>query len=468
MAQATLAGFNVDIEALREAERLGVTVLTPETLSAAYARISRDPRAVAELRAQARADVKRARESNQRIVFEFGHHSVAEHAVFNFDITGASRLLVELIESHRLASYTEKSQRYIRIGEDFIIPQEVKELGLDTEFCAYLQRCFRRYQDALARLEQKGIPARVAGEDARYFLPLATTAQLGMTVNARTLEYMLLRLSASAIAEARALAAQLLEEARRVAPSLLLFVEPSTYHTDRARRVREAANALLGQSAAQGPDGHVRLLNATSQGDERILAALVAAATGSDYAAIFSALCSAPLQEKQRIFEAATAGLSVHDALPREFEHATLTFELVVSAAAFAQLKRHRMATLTPGPYEPALGVTVPSAFYEAGVEALMGEAEADALQIWAKIQALRPEAAPYVCLNAHRRRVVVTMNLRELYHFSRLRESKHAQWDIRALAKAMATLARQAFPVCASLLGAKEEVADRLTLKAV
>ena len=51
-----------------------------------------------------------------------GHHSVAEHAVFNFDVIGISRLAMEELEKFRLCSYTEKSQRYITLDKDFVLP----------------------------------------------------------------------------------------------------------------------------------------------------------------------------------------------------------------------------------------------------------------------------------------------------------------------------------------------------------
>ena len=108
-----LAGHNIDHEIIREFQSLQPERqdLTPETVAAAYARISRNPRPVNELRAIARGEVEKARASNRNIVFEMGHSSIAEHAVFNLDVLKVSRLLVEEIERFRLASYTEKSQR---------------------------------------------------------------------------------------------------------------------------------------------------------------------------------------------------------------------------------------------------------------------------------------------------------------------------------------------------------------------
>jgi len=67
-----LAGYNIDREVIEELKKHSPPRedVTPETLSASYARISRDPRAVDKLRAVARAEVDRARRSNQNIIFK--------------------------------------------------------------------------------------------------------------------------------------------------------------------------------------------------------------------------------------------------------------------------------------------------------------------------------------------------------------------------------------------------------------
>ena len=130
--KVVLAGYNVDRDVLDELKRLAGPErldVTPETLSASYARISRDPRPADELRRAARKEVEKARRSNQTIIFKMGHHSVAEHAVFNFDVVGPSRLAIEELERFRLASFTEKSQRYITLGDDFVVPDEVAASG---------------------------------------------------------------------------------------------------------------------------------------------------------------------------------------------------------------------------------------------------------------------------------------------------------------------------------------------------
>jgi thymidylate synthase ThyX len=203
--RVTLAGFNVDSAVIAEAAERGVDreVLTPEPISAAYARISRYRKPVGELRRVARSEVAKARKSNHKIIWEMGHHSVAEHAVFNFDLVGLSRLAIEAIEHFRLCSYTEKSQRYITLDGDFVLPTEVEEAGLADEFTELvgLQNDLygEIYDTLLDRLVQASPeqaekrPGRrllegQAKEDARYVTCLATEGQLGMTLNARNLE----------------------------------------------------------------------------------------------------------------------------------------------------------------------------------------------------------------------------------------------------------------------------------------
>ena len=123
-----LSGYNIDIDELNKLKAGDKDViLTPETFSAAYARISRSPKPVNKLREFACKEVDKSRAVNQRVVFDMGHASVAEHAVFNFDILGISRLAVESLQKFRLNSYTEKSQRYITLNDDYVVPQEIKD-----------------------------------------------------------------------------------------------------------------------------------------------------------------------------------------------------------------------------------------------------------------------------------------------------------------------------------------------------
>jgi flavin-dependent thymidylate synthase len=474
MAKIELAGFNIDYDLINEIRNGGPVPedLTPETISAAYARISRDPTSVGELRRISRTEVMKARKSNAMIVFGMGHHSVAEHAVFNFDVTGVSRLAIESLESHRLASYTEKSQRYIKLDDDFVIAPEIKQRGLSDAFKAYLQRTFSRYQKLVDALVEKGMDEKLAGEDARYVLPLAVPGQLGMTINARSLEHLIKRLAAHPLTEIQDLSTDFLRVAGPIAPSLIRFVEPGHYDLHRFEHAIDAGRKLASQAAVvglhdrkqggpmeTGPDVPVRMIACDPEGDTFILATLLQGVLNRGLGPAVEWVRELSHQERAEVFEAVTKGLMIHDTMPREFEHANMTFEIILSAAAYGQFKRHRMASITTQSYDPALGVTVPISIVEAGLSGVMEEARLDAMRMADVLGGPSDPVSGYAWINANRRRCAMTVNLREFYHMSRLREDAHAQWDIRAVVSAMSVYAKRAFPVCGSLLGGKDMV---------
>lgn len=154
----------------------------------------------------------------------------------------------------------------------------------------------------------------------------------------------------------------------------------------------------------------------------------------------------------------ACARLELYDAVLREFEFASLTYELVLSAACYGQLKRHRLLSLAEQDYDPGLGYTMPPAIQESGQEALFKEVVGLSQAMYEMIEARHRGVGAYALTNAHRRRLLVKLNLRELYHLSRLREDPTAQWDIRSVVAEMTRQARGALPVTGLLLGGKTD----------
>ena len=474
-----LAGYNIDAEVIGELVRSSSprADVTPETLSAAYARISRDPRPADELRAAARSEVERARRSNRNIIFGMGHHSVAEHAVFNFDIIGVSRLAIEDLERFRLCSFTEKSQRYIKLGEDFVVPAEIREAGMEGLFAAAVRRqnglyhrlyerlrphVFERNAEAAKDPRNHSVLDGWAKEDARYVVSLAAEGQLGMTINARNLELLVRRFASKPLAELREIGIKLHTLAGEVAPSILLFTEGSDYDAETLRDIGDAlagpvAVARPGRAGKGKPPGTVRLVTATQDADDRLMAALAYATGGGPYDACFARARALTAPAKRRAAKAAFRRMEFYDFPLREFEYPDLTFELVVSASCYAQLKRHRMATMTAQPYDPGLGATVPPSIAEIGAADEFLEVVAATDEAHARLAKAAGGAADYVLTNAHRRRVLLKINARELYHVSRLREDASAQWDIRRTAGAMSSLARKAMPLTCLMLGGKD-----------
>ena len=473
-----LAGYNIDSDLICELKEKSALKqdITPETISAAYARISRSPKSVDALRREARTEVEKARKSNRNIVFEMGHSSVAEHAVFNIDVIGVSRLLTEEIEKFRLCSYTEKSQRYVLFDKDFVVPEEIVEAGLKDLFVAtvgmqndfyhHLYDQLRPYvfeqNKALAENPaNKSMLEGWAKEDARYAISLATETQLGMTINARNLELMLRRLSALPLAEAHLCSEKLYSATKDIAPSLIRYTQATDYDRLTRHNLRKVCAPYV--AGKENPSSEaVRLVWATLEADTQAAAALLFASSGMSYDSCLQEAGRMKPADAKALFKTVFKNIQSYDAVLRELENIDMLFELTMSASCFAQLKRHRMATIISQDYNTTLGVTIPPAVRAIGQQKEFMAMIKKTNSVFEIIRHKSSAAAPYVLTNAHRRRVLMKLNARELYHLARLRADQHAQWDIRDLSEKMLKQARKIMPLTLIMACGKDGFAAR------
>lgn len=477
-----LAGYNLDHETIKEMNTAFPEMdnLTPETVSAAYARISRNPLPVNELREIARKEVEKARKSNRSIVFDMGHSSIAEHAVFNIDVIGVSRFIVEEIEKFRLCSYTEKSQRYIRLEDDFVVPDEIKHSGMERLFRETIQAqnslyhglysslrayIFDKHQDMAQDPQNRALLEGWAKEDARYVISLATESQLGMTLNARNLELMLRRCASHSLTEVKEYGEKLYDITKSIAPSLVRYTDATQFDSITRDALREVSRNLIrkfGSDETKGAalgerDHNVTLLFASPDADDRIVASLLHSSSDRSMAQCHAMVSRMTDSEKETVVKTACRHMKSYDPPLRDFENVDLLFEIIVSASCFAQIKRHRMATLICQDYDPELGVTVPSAIREIAMDDRFMDMMNRTEDVYRRIMKKSPRAAGYILTNAHRKRVTMKVNARELYHISRLREDMHAQWDIRETAERMVRLGKKAMPLTLILATGKD-----------
>ena len=486
-----LAGYNLDYETICEIAKqhpADLRHLTPETISAAYARISRSPKSIPELRIIAKEEIEKSRQSNSRIFFEMGHSSIAEHSVFNVDVLGVSRLLAEQIEKFRLCSYMEKSQRYVLLSDDFVVPKEIYDAHLNDSFHDLVQSQNKLYHKLYGQLrryvfdvhadlaENQGNYFTLDGwakEDARYVLSLATQTQIGITLNARNIELILRRMASHPLNEAQEYGWKLYSVVKPIAPSLIRYTDKTDYDHLTVQEISKTMNNIcpspchnrddsLTQEALHDDNALVRLVHVTPNADDRVLASLMYMTTNMSIDACQQMVMSFRDFQKKEIFKAAFCYMKNYDAAPRELESVDLTYELILSASCFAQLKRHRIATLLCQDYQPELGVTVPRSICETGMEteflAMIRQAE----DMYDVIKTKAPQAASYCLTNAHRRRMTIKVNARELYHIARLRLDRHAQWDIRNIAEKMISLAQEIMPFTLMLATGKDSFAAR------
>lgn len=158
---------------------------------------------------------------------ESGHHSAFEHSNFTFGIEGISRACSHQLVRHRIASYSQQSQRYVTMGENFeyIVPPSIKKnKALLKKFNAAVLETRRVYDGLIS----EGVPK----EDARYILPNASETKIIVTMNARELlHFFSMRLCRRAQWEIRDMAKLMLKSAKKAAPGLFGKAGPECVRT---------------------------------------------------------------------------------------------------------------------------------------------------------------------------------------------------------------------------------------------
>jgi len=156
-------------------------------------------------------------------LWKSGHLSTFEHASFTFAVDGLSRVASHQLVRHRVASFSQQSQRYVKMdgSETAVIPPSVAAI---PEAAAFFEKQVRSAHETYKKLIELGIPA----EDARFILPHGWETRLVLTMNARELHHFFhLRLCRRAQWEIRELARLMLAECRRAAPVLFRKAGPS-------------------------------------------------------------------------------------------------------------------------------------------------------------------------------------------------------------------------------------------------
>jgi len=157
-----------------------------------------------------------------KLVRNLGHESVFEHVNFTFAIDGVSRSLTHQLVRHRLASYSQQSQRYVKLENfKYVIPPLIgKDPGAREEF----ERTMKDIAASYKKLADMGIPV----EDARYVLPNAAESSIIVTMNARSLfNFFELRSCLKAQWEIRKLSNLMLRRVREIAPRIFEVAGPA-------------------------------------------------------------------------------------------------------------------------------------------------------------------------------------------------------------------------------------------------
>jgi thymidylate synthase (FAD) len=161
----------------------------PERAVAAAGRLCYAPISAAELKsAMSDDDVRRL----VRGLVRSGHMSALEHASFTFAVDGISRACSHQLVRHRLASYSQQSQRYVRFGPDggFVVPPHIDSSPeARAVFFEAMDNARRSYERLVELGQTEGRSNESVFEDARFVLPNAAETKIVVTMNARELRH---------------------------------------------------------------------------------------------------------------------------------------------------------------------------------------------------------------------------------------------------------------------------------------
>jgi thymidylate synthase (FAD) len=170
----------------------------------------------------AKIDSETAKRITKRVT-GYGHISVIEHASFTFSIEGVSRVLTHQLIRHRIASYTQQSQRFVAYNtlEKYVTPPSISER-------MEAKKIFDETLEKISETYQKLLKLGIKKEDARFILPNAAKTNIIVTMNARELRHFFnMRCCTRSQWEIREVAIEMLKQAKKTAPALFENAGPS-------------------------------------------------------------------------------------------------------------------------------------------------------------------------------------------------------------------------------------------------
>jgi thymidylate synthase ThyX len=439
--------------------------LPPEVIAVAFAKTSRSPEPFDQIAAEL-TETSSAK-FHEKWVVGYGHASVAEHAILSLAVENVSILAAKAIEDNRLASYTEKSTRYqvydprrvYRPAEFASHPELEKkyELLITTlletyirwsgEALTYLKRQNPKPEKKSGRLWEGRLRAR-ACDAIRYLLPAATLTNLGWTVNARALAYAIRKLGASPLNELRTMATELRAAAESRVPTLLKYCDPDTARreADQAVRASMMPRIVSPPGVFEDRSPEARLLHCDDDALERLTCAVAYSNQPADWDTLRSEIRQLSTDDKLALLRASVAPLGPHDPLPRPFEYLNYIAEITVDYGAWRDIQRHRIATQTPQELSPDVGFTVPDLIDQLNLRTEFIELLEHSAATYDALHSEFPHEAVYALMLAFRKRSLFGWNLREIFHFVRLRGTAkgHAAYRHVAIELWRAVLSRQ------------------------
>jgi len=273
-----------------------------------------------------------------------------------------------------------------------------------------------------------------------------------MTANARVMEHAITKMLSHPLEEVRDIGAEVRRVASAEVPTLLKYADRSDYLANTETKLEKEIGdwRLISDLQSPPPTEPVALIGYDREAEAKFVAACLYRASGMSFANAVSRAGAMSAEEQARIVDGALGGRGDFDIPLRELEHVTYTFDCVMDNGAYFDVKRHRMMTQTPQALTADLGYAIPRAIEAAGFRDRYCRTLDQSIEAYRIIARDFPHEASYLVANAFNRRVLLTLNLREAFHFCRLRGAPNGHFSYRRIAVRMYELLRATHPAFA------------------
>lgn len=220
--------------------------MEPEKVVASAAKLCYSPVGVDEIQENLTDE---GQERFLEMLVDLGHLSTVEHVSFTFAVEGVSRVLTHQLVRHRLASYSQQSQRYVKLEQfEYIVPPAIEKNEIAKAiFVEQMENAQKAYDALVEQLQGKyfdeyvsegnsekkarGMAEKKAIEDARFVFPNACETKIVLTMNARTLMHFFEHRACNrAQWEIQDMAIEMIKIVKGVAPTLFKHAGPACVH----------------------------------------------------------------------------------------------------------------------------------------------------------------------------------------------------------------------------------------------
>ncbi len=456
--------------------------ISPVTVAAAMARLSRraDDMRITILDEFASSTGKKDEALLKRVITAYGDDSVQQLVGQHIVVEGASNLLTKKLEWGRLASYLEQSTRYIFFDQKddsgkykYVVPEHLDEKTKD----AYVQindMIFDTYSAMVRALTDyvrtnsdvpaserdiawKGATRAQACDAIRTVLPVSTKSTVGIFASGQALESLIMHLMADELPEAREIGQKILGHSREVMSTFLERADKPerggamvAYMANTKASMKTLADKKLPQTHSSETKS-VDLVSYWPKNELDIVPDLLYEHSDMTLREIQDEVSTWDYSDKEFTLRSYMGErLNRRHKPGRALEKIHYSWDLVCDYGIFRDLQRHRMVDdLAWQDLTPRYGYEIPELVVEAGLV----EQFEHCFDLSLKLHSIMVDAgyekeAQYATLLGHKMRWKITMNARQMFHWSELRTTPHGHPGYRKLVKEMHTKLSEKHPI--------------------